>query len=277
MPKVINLYIDESGTRHPDHNPKPQDKPDYFAFGGILIKDEEEIIARELYKDFCEKWSISYPLHSVEIRGKHENFKWIGELNKEQQKIFIEELYQLLYKAPIFGIACVIDRPGYNNRYKERYGLQRWRLCKTAFNILVERAAKYADSQDYRLRILPEKCNKQEDQLLKEYYEILKQNGLPFNESTSSQYAPLKSQEFQKILYEFKLKEKSSPLVQLADLYLWPMAMGGYDTQNRTYKRLLENKKLIDCFISEENIPQQGIKYSCFEFIRDLSSSSQNT
>jgi hypothetical protein len=182
-----------------------------------------------------------------------------------------------LSQSPVIGIACVIDRGGYNIRYKEKYGSERWQLCKTAFNILVERSAKYASEQEYKLRILPEKCNRKEDRSLQKYYEDLKSNGLPFNPSTSSQYAPLKSQEFQKILYEFKLKEKSSPLVQLADLYLWPMAMGGYHQENITYKKLLKDKKLIDCLISEEDIPQQGIKYSCFELIHDLSSSSHNT
>jgi hypothetical protein len=55
-------------------------------------------------------------------------------------------------------------------------------------------------------------------------------------------------------------------MVQFADLYLWPMAMGGYDENNRPYKRLLEDGKLIDCIYNDAEVPHLGIKYSCFDF-----------
>lgn len=268
MSKVINLYMDDSGTRHPDHNPSlPKHGHDYFSLGGILVKQEDETIARQLYSNFCQQQGIIYPLHSVEIRGKSENFSWLGKLNKDEFSSFIEELYQVLKKSPIIGMACVIDRPGYNHRYREKYGRQRWSLCKTAFTVLVERAAKYADSQGYKLRVLPEKCNKDEDRTLKGYYDKLKSEGMPFAQSTSSKYVPLKADDFKRLLYEFKLKEKTSPMIQLADLYLWPMAIGGYDPNNITYKRLMEDKKLIDCLYNPEEISYLGIKYSCFDLI----------
>jgi hypothetical protein len=267
MPSIINLYLDDSGTRYPDHKPGrlPSHGRDYFALGGVLIKESDEEVARQLYREFCEKWSINYPLHSVEIRGRTENFSWVGRLSDEQQKQFYEELYLLMSESPLLGIACVIDRPGYNQRYRERYGSNRWLLCKTAFNVLVERAAKYVDSQGYKLRILPEKCNKREDKALKEYYEHLKKEGMPFNPSNSNKYQPLVGADFSRVLYEFKLKEKTSPLVQIADLFLWPMAMGGYDKNNRPYKRLLEDRKLVDCLYDEGEVPHLGIKYSCFD------------
>jgi hypothetical protein len=268
MSKVINLYIDDSGTRHPDHKPSlPKHGHDYFAFGGILIKQEDEQKARELYSKLCARWEINSPLHSVEIRNKTKNFKWIGKLNKDEQSLFIEELYTVLSQSPLMGVACVIDRPGYNYRYREKYGRERWSLCKTAFKVLVERAAKYADSQAYKLRVLPEKCNPQEDRVLKGYYDDLKTMGMPFSQSTSSKYRPLEAKDFKRLLYEFKLKEKTSPMIQLADLYLWPMAIGGYDQNNRTYQRLLEDGKLIDNLYSQEEILHLGIKYSCFDLV----------
>jgi Protein of unknown function (DUF3800) len=269
MPKLIHLYLDDSGTRHPDHKPGRLAKHghDYFALSGVLIRDSDEEAARHLYDDFCNKWNINYPLHSVEIRGKNKNFSWIGELSKDQMNVFHEELYTLVSQAPLFAIACVIDRPGYNQRYQEKYGQNRWSLCKTAFTVLVERAAKYADVQGYRLRVLPEKCNKREDRTLKEYYDSLKKVGMPFNSSNSGKYKPLDAADFDKILYEFKPKEKTSPLVQLADLCLWPMAMGGYDKNNRPYKRLLDDGKLINCLYGDEEIPHLGIKYSCFDLV----------
>jgi hypothetical protein len=275
MPSVINLYLDDSGTRYPDHNPGrlPKHGHDYFALGGVLIRDSAEEIARQLYEKFCEKWSINYPLHSVEIRGKNEKFSWVGKLSDDQQKNFYEELYLLMSQSPLLGIACVIDRPGYNQRYQEKYGQNRWLLCKTAFTVLVERAAKYVDTQGCRLRVLPEKCNKKEDKALKAYYDSLKNEGMPFNSSNSGKYQPLSGTDFSRILYEFKLKEKTSPLVQVSDLFLWPMAMGGYHKNNWTYKRLLEDRKLIDCLYDEGEVPHLGIKYSCFDLVCSASAS----
>lgn len=271
MPNVINLYLDDSGTRHPDHKlgRLPKHGHDYFALGGVLIKQEQEKIARDLYKKFCDKWEINYPLHSVDIRNPQKQFRWVGNLTEKEGLSFYEELYQLLAQSPVIGIACVIDRPGYNQRYLEQYGRQRWSLCKTAFTVLIERAAKYADKQGYKLRVLPEKCNKKEDKMLNGYYEDLKDKGMPFGQNTSVKYTPLNADDFKRLLYEFKLKEKSSPIVQLADLYLWPMAIGGYDKNNKPYKRLLEDTKLIDCFCEQDLLPYQGIKYSCFDLVNN--------
>ncbi len=269
MVQVINFYLDESGSKCPDRNPKdqlPKHGHDFFAFGGVLIKEEDEEKARQLYNNFCTKWNIDYPLHSVDIRHHSDKFHWL-EQDKGKKTQFINELYDLMAQTPIIGIACTIDRPGYNYRYKPKYGSNRWQLCKTSFKIVVERAAKYAEKQDYKLRILPERCSKKDDNQLKSYYQELKTSGMPFEPKNSSQYSPLKAKDFQKLLYEFKPKRKSSPIVQLADLYLWPIAMGGYNKSERTYKRLLEDKKLIDCLYNDDEIGNLGIKYSCFDLV----------
>lgn len=268
MVKVINFYLDESGSKCPDrksNDQTPKHKKDFFAFGGVLVKQEDEDIARQLHENFCSEWKISYPLHSVEIRNHTENFHWLHKNEKKPK--FIDELYNVMAKSPVIGIACTIDRPGYNHRYKETYGSNRWQLCKTAFNIVVERAAKYAKQQNYKLRILPEKCSKKDDNILKGYYQELINNGMPFDQKKSLLYSPLSPEDFQSILYEYKPKEKSSPMVQLADLYLWPMIMGGYPKGDKTYARLLKDRKLIDCFYKEHEIPYLGIKYSCFDLI----------
>ncbi|CAN0497278.1 unnamed protein product, partial [Phaeothamnion confervicola] len=52
-------------------------------------------------------------------------------------------------------------------------------------------------------------------------------------------------------------------MIQLADLYLWPMSIGGYHKSNRTYARLIEDRKLIDCHLSAGDVSMLGIKYSC--------------
>jgi hypothetical protein len=170
MPNVINFYLDDSGARHPDHDPgkRAAHGYDWFALGGIMVKQEDEDAARALHKAFCDKWNIAEAIHSVEIRGRTGNFLWPMELSKPSQDKFYEDLYQLMRAAPVVGLACVIDRPGYNARYAEKYAGKRWMLCRSALNISAERAAKHARSLGYRLRVAPERCNKPEDALIKE-------------------------------------------------------------------------------------------------------------
>jgi hypothetical protein len=99
------------------------------------------------------------------------------------------------------------------------------------------------------------------------YYEDLKVAGAPFADETSQKYAPLASEDFTKSLYELRLKNKSSPMIQIADLYLWPMCIGGYDPANRPLVRLKNDRRLIDCVLSEQAIGLEGIKYSCWDLV----------
>ncbi|TIR55445.1 MAG: DUF3800 domain-containing protein, partial [Mesorhizobium sp.] len=41
--REIHLYLDDSGSREPDREPKEKrrDEMDYFALGGILINEED--------------------------------------------------------------------------------------------------------------------------------------------------------------------------------------------------------------------------------------------
>jgi hypothetical protein len=171
----------------------------------------------------------------------------------------------LLKSAPVVGLACVIDRPGYNARYGEKYG--GWSLCKSAFTISVERAAKYARSIGCRLRVCPERCNKTEDGMIKSYYEALKEEGPPFDATRSEKYRPLTGAELRETLYELEPKRKTSPMAQFADLYLWPMCMGGYNAGCVPYKRLVEDGKLIEVGMPADDIPMLGTKYYCFDAV----------
>jgi len=174
----------------------------------------------------------------------------------------------MMRDMPVLGLACVIDRPGYNARYLRLYEYQPWLLCKTAFNVIVERAAKFAISNTKKLRIYPERCNISEDRLLSDYYDALRVGGMPFANESSAKYKPLTADNFNSVLYEFKTKRKSSPLVQLADLYLWPICMGGYHKSNRPYKRLLDDGKLIECRLCKDDWAAMASKYSCFEAVK---------
>jgi hypothetical protein len=267
MINTLNLYLDDSGTRHPSRNPgrKPEHGYDWFALGGVLVREEDETEARLLHANLIAKWEITTPLHSSEIRSQNEDFFWLRGKTKAEQAEFYEDLYCLMRDAPVTGIACVIDRPGYNARYAQKYNENPWMLCKTSFSVVVERAAKFAISQGRKLRVLPEKCNKPEDTALSSYYQELRTEGLPFDAGNSGKYAPLSKEEFGATLYDLKFKAKSSPMAQFADLYLWPVCMGGYHRGNMPYKRLLEDGKLIECLVSPDQHPTLGSKYSCFE------------
>ena len=54
-------------------------------------------------------------------------------------------------------------------------------------------------------------------------------------------------------------------MAQVADLLLYPMAKGRYGRTYRPYCDLRARGKLIDCVLSEEEVPTLGIKYSCFD------------
>ena len=273
MVAVSTFYIDDSGTRRPDHKAsKTHHGHDWFALGGILIDDENIPSANTLIESFRSRWPQlgASPLHSYEIRGRHENFAWLG-IDAKVRNQFIGELEQLLFALPVIGFACIIDRPGYNHRYRAKYGRERWSLCKTAFDVVVERAVKYSSGRDRKLRVYVERSSKADDTLLRGYYNTLKTSGHSFDATTAAIYNPLTSVAYASTLYEFRTKEKSSKLMQIADLYLWPMCIGGYDEGNRAYSALKDAGKLIDCALPSELVAERGIKYSCFDLVNRTS------
>ena len=65
-------------------------------------------------------------------------------------------------------------------------------------------------------------------------------------------------------------------MAQFADLYLWPICMGGYNANNRPYNRLKEDGKLIECIVPDEDWPMLATKYYCFDAQRKLASETKN-
>lgn len=262
------LCLDDSGTRHPTRNPgrKPKHGYDWFSLGGILLAEEDEQEVRDKHFKFCQDWQIQAPLHSSEIRAKSSAFSFIGAMESSEQERFYEELYVLMRDIPVFGMGCVVDRPGYNARYLEKYDEQkRWLLCKSAFSIVVERAAKYVASQNGRMRAYVERSDKKTDRRMREYFDEMRGVGMPFNAQNSAKYEPAESNFLKETLFEFRAKQKSSPLMQLADLYVWPISMGGYNEDCRPFARLKGDRKLFDCLLSDDELSKQGIKYYCFD------------
>jgi hypothetical protein len=264
--KVIRLYFDDSGSRIPDQDePDREDGINGFALGGVLI-DEVDVDATNVrHAEFITKWSLTGPLHSTKIRGKRDQFRFLRKHPKRD--IFRAELDEFMATIPALGLACVIHRPGYNARYKEAHGPNRWRMCKTAASILIERAAKYADSQDAKLKVLFEECGKREDRDTIAYARSLKREGMPFDQNNAAKYNCLQPDDFKRIILgEPHRITKEAGIVQVADLYLYAMIKGGYDEMYAPYKLLRSNKRLIDDHLPLDEISLRGIKYSCFDF-----------
>ena len=260
------LYLDDSGTRNPDkkQGKKPKHGQDWFSIGGFLINEQDINVFENSHDEFCKKWNITAPLHSSEIRACSGKFSFIGKLDQEKRNEFFKDIHDLVCEAPIRLVACVIDRPGYKNRY-DKYGVDKWNLCKTAYSIVLERACKVAAKEQRRLNVNIERCDKKTDKVIKGYHEDLKASGMPFDNSNAGKYRPLTAENFSNILYDLKFKRKTSRLTQLADLCLWPICIGGYDKDNLSYKRLVKDKKIIDFHIKDDEVEELGVKYSCWE------------
>ncbi|WP_309662113.1 DUF3800 domain-containing protein [Sphingomonas sp.] len=266
MPEKLLLFLDDSGSRNPDHQPDVRvDCLDWFALGGILVLESDVREAVDRHKAFTDSWGLDYPLHSTKIRGRRKQFSWLGQ-DAGRAARFHAELAEMLLEIPVVGIACVIDRPGYNGRYKEQYGEDRWLMCKTAYSILIERAAKHARRSDCRLEVFYEGAGQQEDRNIGEYHKALKTIGMPFDEGRSEGYGSLTADDFgDLVLGDAQRQTKANALIQIADLYLYPMVKGGYAPTYQPYVDLTDAHKLADNIVDESEVASLGVKYSCFD------------
>jgi hypothetical protein len=237
----MELYMDDSGNRLPDHKPDQGrgGVMDCFALGGILFEARNIPLILEAYSAFCGKWKIDYPLVSNKIRTKSGSFAWVGTLSECDKADFYQDIARMIEQQPFIAIACVVHRPGYNARYDPLYGEKRWMLCKTAYGIAVERAAKFASRANLRLRVHFEQTGKREDRAFIAYQRDLKKIGMPFAADNSAKYQPMDAASFRKVLLGDPLSHtKASRFCQLADLVLYPMAMGRYNANYRPYEHL---------------------------------------
>jgi hypothetical protein len=267
MSEKLLLYLDDSGSRNPDHGQAARgDGLDWFALGGILVSETDVRLAVDLHQAFMSTWVLDHPLHSTKIRGRRKQFSWLGQDANRAAK-FHEELTALLLQMPVIGLACVIDRPGYNARYRKKYGADRWLMCKTAYSILIERAAKHARRAGKKLEVFFERSGKEEDRNLHSYHRSLKSAGMPFDEGRSASYGSLSAGEFRQLVVgDPQRQTKANALIQVADLYLYPMVKGGYDPTYQPYVDLLGAHSIADALVGHEEVVSLGVKYSCFDF-----------
>jgi hypothetical protein len=157
-------------------------------------------------------------------------------------------------------------------KYKEKYQDRLWFMCKTAYCILIERAAKYAQRNGRRLRVFFEEAGRREDNDIISYAKALKREGMPFDGNNSAAYGALSAEDFRALVLGDPLRRtKKVPMMQIADLVLYAIAKGGYDPSYRPYVNLLNHGKLIDALLADADRSSLGVKYSCFDHIKDKS------
>jgi Protein of unknown function (DUF3800) len=243
---LLHLYIDETGSRHPDkQGATAKHGFDWFALGGLLIREEDEAGAKRKLTAFITEWpQIRAPLHFTDMRAEKKAFAWLGKLNGEKKTRFWSDLRGLLVSVPGAATGCVIDRPGYMARgYGSRVGDAKWLLCRSAFDILIDRSGKYAKSQNRRLRVFYERADPSTDERVEDYFRNIKTTGLAFDPTTSAKYAPLTQPEFASVLLSIEGKDKNNRMMQIADSYIYSIARGCYDPKFDVYKRISDRWK----------------------------------
>ncbi|MGR9144840.1 DUF3800 domain-containing protein [Rhizobium leguminosarum] len=258
------LYLDETGARHPDRASGLSARSDWFAMGGILIRQEDKEEAEQQRDALAEKWGVTSPFHMTDMINERSKFSWLGRRTQRERDEFWSEYREFLANVPAVGIGCVIDRAGYAARgYAEKHD-DKWLLCRSAFDIVVERSAKYAVSQGRQLNIIFE-SDVAMNSVVESYFTNLKENGLEFDKNNSGKYQPLDVADFQSTLTSIENRPKENKLLQIADSYIYAIARRGYDKKFDVYRRLMDSKRIIDCLLEKDAVSALGVKYYCFD------------
>lgn len=257
------LYLDDSGSP----KPVPEDSYPFFGMGGVLINRGQEQIIETLVLEFKRRWNISVetPLHGSEIRSKKKNYKWLGNLSGVDYQQFMEDLTDTIVRCPIIVHACVVSRHGYLKRYLEKYGEDTWEMMKSAFTILVERAAKYVATQNGTLMVYFEAAGKKEDRLIKSYFNELRSQGHPFDTVRANKYSPLSADDLSSLLRGIDSKGKKNSIMQIADLCLYPIVTSKTHPNNQAFLSLIKANLLVDCKLEPSLVDNLGVKYYCFD------------
>ena len=263
----LTFYMDETGSRRPDKkSDASREGRDWFAFDGYIIDRNDEDAAKYLHNAFCDRWNVRTPFHVTDMLAQAKGFGWLKGKKQREIDLFWMEYHQLLCEIQAIGLACVIDRPGYVRRgYLDKHGENSWLLCRTAFDISVERACKFALKQGKKLRVVFE-SDPPFNSVVKGYFADLKRNGLAFDSGNSGKYSPLKQEAFSRVLTTIEYKDKKSKLLQFADSYVYAIARQKYDRRFGMYGHLKDSKRIMNFALdgNAEDIRAMGIKYSCF-------------
>jgi len=264
----LTFYMDETGNRLPDKKPdRGRENKDWFAFGGYIIDGADKSFARQKWQGVVDKWVVKHPFHISDMINERKKWAWLGNMTESQRTEFWTDYRSFLSSVPVVGQACVIDRPGYVARgYLEKHGASRWLLCRTGFDIAVERAVKYARHVGKRMRVVFE-SDPAYNPIVEGYFHDLKTKGLGFAVETSEKYHPLTAKEFSETLTTIEHKPKASRLLQIADSYVYAIARGKYDKHFNLWRELRDHSRVINFALGGDAdlIREMGVKYSCFD------------
>lgn len=264
MLRPLTLYLDESGSRHPDkRSDASRLNRDWFGLGGVLIRGEDSDAVRTAIEGFSVSWKLRSPLHFTDMQSENKGFAWLGRLPQREKERFWAEWREVLCNVPVIGMGCVVDRPGYIARgYLEKFN-DKWLLCRSAFDITVERATKIAIHEGRKLHVVFEQdpgINK----IVSGYFDNLKEKGLAFDTQNSARYTPLSQEQFAATLGRIQHKPKSHPLLQIADSYIYALCRHGYDKKFWLHRSLVEARRLSNAYEPAELGSKVGVKYYCF-------------
>ncbi|MBL0769568.1 DUF3800 domain-containing protein [Sphingopyxis sp. DHUNG17] len=264
----MTFYMDETGNRQPDKNKdRSREGRDWFALGGFLINREDEEATKWRRDEVARELGARRPFHITDMLAETKGFSWLGRLTERDRRAFWIAYQEFLCDIPVVGFACVIDRPGYGARgYIEKHGDQKWLLCRSAFDIAVERAVKYARLERRKLRIVFE-SDPPFDPIMKGYFAKLKEEGLEFDAGRSGKYQPLSAADFRETLTTVEARPKSNRLLQLADSYIYAIARGRYERKFSIWRDLCDHRKIANFAVGgdADKIRAMGIKYYCFD------------
>jgi Protein of unknown function (DUF3800) len=266
MTKLI-YYMDETGNRHPDKkSTQERHGRDWFGLGGYLLLEEDKSTVRALHAQFCNEWKIEHPFHITDMLARRKKFAWLGRLSEREQSRFWDEYKDMISSIPALGTGCIISRPGYVSRgYVSNFPNSKWLLCRSAFDITIERSAKYAQSIGAKLDVVFE-ADGPLNETMKGYFKNLKENGLAFDAANAAKYHPFTQQDFSNTLGTIEYKAKASPYLQFADSYIYAIARQKYDRHFGVYGRLRDRKRIINFALQDaDKIKAMGIKYYCFD------------
>ena len=125
--------------------------------------------------------------------------------------------------------------------------------------------------------MFPERSSKDDERRIAQYYKELRNQGPPFDAATSNPYGPLSAAACAETLVELKFKFKSSPITQIADLYLWPMLWEKYRPGYCPYQEFRAAGRLIECVLKLEDAKALGSKFSCFELVEEAAAAAAGT
>lgn len=261
-------YMDETGNRNPDKkSDASREGRDWFGLGGFIIDQTEEDNAKQLHRGMCARWGISRPLHITDMLSAKKDFSWLGRASERDRAAFWEDYKGFLSSLPVVGSACIISRPGYVSRgYLAKHPGSKWLLCRSAFDITIERAVKYANHQGKKLSVVFE-SDIAVNETVKSYFKNLKENGLEFDAANSGKYQPLSQQDFADTLGTIEYKDKRSVMLQIADSYIYAIARQKYERLFGIYCRLRDEQKIMEFSLGGDAalIKAMGVKYYCYD------------